>query len=80
MATLTPDELRALPPEFLAENNNSQRLIDTSIAFIVIPTIIYVLFLFSRTLCARRNGWETWVLYPLSYLLTIGVCILGICK
>ncbi|RYP24957.1 hypothetical protein DL765_000185 [Monosporascus sp. GIB2] len=78
MATLTPDELLALPPEYLAENNNSQKLMDISVSFIVIPSIIYALFLLSRTLYADRNGWETWVLYPLSYLLTMGACVIGI--
>ncbi|RYO85436.1 hypothetical protein DL764_009172 [Monosporascus ibericus] len=78
MATLNPDDLRALPPEYLAENNNSQKLMDISVAFMVISTVVYALFLLSRTLYSSRNGWETWVLYPLSYLLTMGACVIGI--
>lgn len=78
MPTSTRDELSALSPEYLAEENNTQPLIGTCIAFIVIPTVVYAMFLVSRIFCASRNGWEVWALYPLSYLLTIASCIIGI--
>ncbi|RYP41691.1 hypothetical protein DL767_000896 [Monosporascus sp. MG133] len=78
MATLTPDELGALPPEYFAENNDSQKLMNISVTFIVISTVVYALFLLSRTLYSSRNGWETWALYPLSYLLTVGAGVIGI--
>lgn len=76
----TPAELAMLTPAYLAESNHSERLMGTSIAFIVISTVVYISFISSRVLFAERNGWETWVLYPLSYVCIIGLCAIGICE
>lgn len=64
-------------PEFLAEDN-SQQTIDASIAGIVFITAVYATFLTSRLFYSERNYWEFWVLYPLSYLVCLGLCIGGI--
>ncbi|GAW14705.1 hypothetical protein ANO14919_041080 [Xylariales sp. No.14919] len=61
-------------PEFLAADVHG-KLQDAGIAFIVITTVIYFLFNVSRISCAERNGWEFWVLYPISYFLQL---VLGI--
>ncbi|KAJ3579325.1 hypothetical protein NPX13_g1240 [Xylaria arbuscula] len=77
-STPSVEDLASLPPEYLAVDTHL-KLLHTSIAFIVLTTVIYILFLVSRIFCAQRNGWETWVLYPISYLfqLLLGIlCIL----
>ncbi|KAI1733377.1 hypothetical protein F4680DRAFT_441909 [Xylaria scruposa] len=78
MSSPTPQELASLSPEYLAEDNNSRALLATSIAFIVVSTVIYTLFVISRVFYANRNGWETWTLYPLSYICNMGLCTIGI--
>lgn len=75
----TEGELDTYSPAYLAEDD-SQRLIDASVAAIVVITIIYAMFLTSRMVYAERNHWEIWVLYPLSYFLCLGICINGVCK
>ncbi|KAI1387437.1 uncharacterized protein F4822DRAFT_430185 [Hypoxylon trugodes] len=70
--------LEQLSPEYLSENNGSSRLMNTSIAFIVLSTVIYAAFVVSRVSLVARNGWETWTLYPLSYLLALALCVIGI--
>ncbi|KAG6362557.1 hypothetical protein INS49_007649 [Diaporthe citri] len=69
--------LDSYSPEYLAEDD-SQRLIDASISVIVVITIVLAIFLISRLFCAERNHWEVWILYPLNYLLCLGLCINGI--
>ncbi|KAH8885978.1 hypothetical protein GQ53DRAFT_845118 [Thozetella sp. PMI_491] len=73
----TTGNLTSLPPEYLAEYNG-QKLMDGSIAIIVLITVVYVLFNVSRFFFAERNSLETWVLYPISYLFSLGSCILCI--
>lgn len=70
----TREELMALSPEYLAENHG-YRLTNTSIAFIVLTTVIYGLFIISRMFFVRRNGWEIWSLYPLGYLSSLALAI-----
>lgn len=80
MATPTAEQLMSLPPEYLAEVNDTNKLLGTSIVFIVVPTIVYTFFVISRSVYASRNGWETWVLYPISFACVIGLCVIGICE
>ncbi|KAK4183165.1 hypothetical protein QBC35DRAFT_508565 [Podospora australis] len=72
----TLEMLLALPPEYMNEVNNPERLSNSGIAFLVLITVIYILFNISRYFHAERNHWEVWVLYPLSYVLSVGMCIL----
>lgn len=71
--------LDSYSPEYLAEDD-SQRLINASVAVTVVITIVLAIFLISRLFCAERNHWEVWVLYPFNYLLCLGSCINGICE
>lgn len=71
----TKEELMALPPEYLAEDLG-HRLTATSIAFIVLVTVVYGLFVASRVFFVKRNGWEIWTLYPLGYLASLGMGII----
>ncbi|KAK2596435.1 hypothetical protein N8I77_013325 [Diaporthe amygdali] len=73
----TKGGLDSYSPEYLAEDD-SQSLIDASVAVIVVITIVYAMFLISRLFCAEHNHWEFRVLYPFSYLLCLGLCINGI--
>lgn len=75
----TKGGLDSYSPEYLAEDD-SQSLIDASVAVIVVITIVYAMFLISRLFCAEHNHWEFRVLYPFSYLLCLGLCINGICE
>lgn len=69
----------AYPVDYLAEDD-SQKLINASIVVILVITIVYAMFLASRFFFAECNHWEIWVLYPLSYLVCLGLCITGVCK
>jgi hypothetical protein len=74
MSVPTPEELAALSPEFLAEDN-SAGIYHVTIPFLVIETIVFVLFIIARLFYAERNYWETWVFHPLSYIANLGLCI-----
>jgi hypothetical protein len=74
MSLPTPEELMALPPQFLAEDVG-HRLVNATIPLTVIITIVFALFIASRVAYSDRNGWDVWVFYPLSYLSCLGVCI-----
>jgi len=75
----SPGGMPSLPPEYLQEDIG-YKLLDTAIAFMVLTTIIYALFVTSRLFCAERNGWEFWILYPVSYLTCMTLCVTCICK
>jgi hypothetical protein len=80
MATITPELLKLLPSEFLAENVG-QPLFNVSVAFIILQTFFFVLFVASRfTVRSASYGIETWCLIPAAYVLCIGHCINGIRK
>ncbi|KAI1763224.1 hypothetical protein GGR53DRAFT_531687 [Hypoxylon sp. FL1150] len=78
-AASAEQDLLNLPPEFLAVDIH-QKLMDASIAFIILSTLTYALFNISRITCAERNGWETWTVYPFSYICSLALSILGILK
>lgn len=54
------------------------RLTKSAIAVLVLIHVVYVSFIASRAFCAERNHWETWTLYPLSYLWSVGMCVICI--
>lgn len=76
---MTPGQPAHLPPELLAQDN-SQRLLNVLIAFLVIETVFGCLFITSRLILRNYNGVETWCFMPLGYLFCIASCITGICK
>ncbi|KAJ2997444.1 hypothetical protein NUW58_g650 [Xylaria curta] len=76
MSASSRENSTAFPPEYLYERNDPQKLKDASIAFIVLPTIVFTLFVISRAFCANRNTWETWVLYPVAFIATLSNSIL----
>ncbi|KAI1170394.1 hypothetical protein F4777DRAFT_569313 [Nemania sp. FL0916] len=73
----SPEVLASLSPDFLAIDIH-QKLLSASIALLVVITVVYALFVISRTFCAERNEWEVWVLYPFSYLTNVALCIVSI--
>lgn len=75
----TLEELLALPPEYMAEDIG-QRLMDASIALIVVINVVYVLFILSRVYMAERNYWEVWTIYPISYGFVLTQAILCVCE
>ena len=70
----------APPPEFLAESNHPERMVYCGITVSVIITLVYVMFITSRSFFAERNGWEVWAVFPLSYLVCLATCVLTIRK
>ncbi|KAF2177054.1 hypothetical protein K469DRAFT_677757 [Zopfia rhizophila CBS 207.26] len=77
MTTPTLEQLQALPPEYLAEDS-SKKLIDTSIAFIVVPTFIFMLFCASRTLHNKKDPWDVWILVSFSWACVVALSLVGI--
>ncbi|OTA59690.1 hypothetical protein K449DRAFT_435947 [Hypoxylon sp. EC38] len=73
----TLQESSGLPPDFIAIDDH-QKLMNASVVFMLVTTVIYILFNTSRLLHAERNGWETWTLYPLSYICSLAISIIGI--
>ncbi|KAL9115409.1 MAG: hypothetical protein Q9227_000730 [Pyrenula ochraceoflavens] len=74
---MTPAQLAKLPPEYLAEDR-SQSLLHLCIAFIVVETIFFGIFVASRVVLKNYRGIETWCFMPLAYIFGLGCCILGI--
>ncbi|KAI9154919.1 Satratoxin biosynthesis SC12 cluster protein [Paramyrothecium foliicola] len=74
MSMPTPEQLAALPADFLAEDKG-QKLMDAAIAITVFITIFFTLFLSARIGWSERNGWDIWLFYPLSFLSSLGLCI-----
>ncbi len=54
------------PPEYLAENN-SQQLLNVIIAFGVLETVFFVLFVTARTINKTVNGVDFWLM-PMAYI------------
>jgi NADH:ubiquinone oxidoreductase subunit 3 (subunit A) len=78
---MTPAQLMVLPPEYLMEvNPNSRQLYNTLIAFIVVDTIVLILFLISTTMALGQSLVELYVLIPLGYLGVLGIALAGIRK
>jgi len=67
-------------PEYLAEINNPDICTHTAYAFMVIMTVVYAFFMASRYFYTEKNGWEIWCLYPLSYIVNLVLCVVGICE
>ncbi|KAM3064770.1 hypothetical protein ACMFMF_011765 [Clarireedia jacksonii] len=63
-------------PHFLAEDH-SQVLFNVTLAFTILSTLVYILFLVSRAFCAERNSWEIWVFTGLAYTFNIGLWAIG---
>jgi len=62
-------------PEYLAETSKPESALVVGILFLVLITLIYIAFVVSRVFFAKRNGWELWAVYPLSYLSCLCLCI-----
>jgi hypothetical protein len=77
MTTPTAEQLLALPPEYLAQDG-SRKLMDTSIAFIIVTTVILGLFCASRIIHNAKDSWDVWALIPFSSVCVIGLCVIGI--
>ncbi|KAH8702538.1 hypothetical protein BGW36DRAFT_424810 [Talaromyces proteolyticus] len=73
----TPEQLMALPPEYLAQDNGA-KLNNTGIAFIVLLSVVYALFIISQMFFVERTGWTMWTLYPLGYLFSLSLAIICI--
>lgn len=76
---MSPEQLAKLSPEYLAENE-SRRLLNVSIAFLVIETIFFVMFVASRFILRNYNGIEVWCFMPLAYVCCVANSVLGIRK
>lgn len=50
------------------------------VAIMVVGTVIFALFNISQFCFVKRPGWETRILYPLSYLYMLSSFVLGLCK
>lgn len=79
MASMTPQQLARLSPEFLAEDR-SHILLRVSVALIVLQTIFFALFVASRLTVRSSLGTETWFLMPAAYIFCLGQCVLLISK
>lgn len=60
--------------------DSSYKLLATTYTFIVLITVVYILFAISRVFCAERNHWEIWVIYPIAYIFCLVISITCICK
>lgn len=73
-------QLAHLPPEYLAENQGRSLLL-VSIAFFVVETVFFGMFMASRVMLLKNySGVETWLFMPLGYMLCVSSCALGICQ
>jgi hypothetical protein len=80
MVTMTPEQLMALPPEYMAEvNPNAHQLFNTSVGFIVVDTVILILFIISTRMAREPSPVELYFLIPVGYLTVIGNALIGIC-
>lgn len=79
MATFTKEQLLALGPEFLAEDV-TYKLINSSVAFLVVQTVVFVMYMSSRMIHGTGNGWTTWLLVPASYICVLALSVSGIRK
>lgn len=68
-----------LTPEFLAEDG-SQVLLNVTIALTILTTLVFILFITSRTFCAERNTLEIWILPVCSYICCAGLWTIGFCE
>lgn len=71
------EQLLQLSPEYLSQDN-SRRLIDTTIAILVVTTVVFTLFVISRLIHHAKDPWDVWILLPFSYLCILGLAVLGI--
>jgi hypothetical protein len=77
-ASPTPEQLMALSPEYLAQDIGA-KLTNTSIAFIILLSVIYALYIISQMFFVERTSWTMWTLYPLGYLFSLSLAIICIC-
>lgn len=75
----TIDQLKQLPPQFLAEYKG-HAILNLGIAFIVVETFFFAMFVGSRFVLVNYTGIETWGFMPLGYLFGISNCVIGIRK
>ncbi|PVH95531.1 hypothetical protein DM02DRAFT_690005 [Periconia macrospinosa] len=73
----TVEELMALPPEYLAEDQGG-KLLQTSIAFLILVPLFFGFFVTSRIVHGSKDTWDVWVLSTISVLTCVSLCILGI--
>ena len=74
----TPSVVRTYPPGFLKEYQGD-RLLATSIAFIIVDVLFVTLRIYSRRLAGTTRSWDDYLIPP-ALVFNIGVCIVGICK
>jgi hypothetical protein len=75
----TYEQLMELPPEYLSEDQ-SYKLLNASIAFLVVQTLVFCGYLTSRWLHKGSNQWSTTGLVMASYLCQLSLSIAGMCK
>ena len=63
------------PPEYLAEDR-SRVLLNLVIAFIVLETTFFTLFMTARYMNRTLNGWDVYFMIP-AYLAAMGHCIVA---
>lgn len=68
-----------LSPEYLAEDRG-RPLFNVSVAFIVLETLFFAMFVASRFVLRNYRDIETWCFMPLGYLFGIALCCLSICE
>jgi hydrogenase-4 membrane subunit HyfE len=79
MDNLNIDALRALPPEYLAEDRGGD-LFRVSVAFIALETVFISLFLIARGTNKTIRSPEALYLMPAAYIFCVSVAIVGICE
>lgn len=81
MAALTPEQLSALTPAYMAEvNPTSHHMYDTAVAFMVLNTLFLGLLITSLVMKGGKIDLEVFFLVPLSYLTVMGNAIIGFRK
>ena len=81
MSGITPEMLMALPPEYFMESNPASRhLQNTSVAVIVIATVVFILFVISTHMTHEHSPVEMYFLMPVAYLGVMGIAVIGIRK
>lgn len=81
MVTPTLEQLKALPEAYLMEQNpTSSQMYRTSIAFIIVDTLVFSAFIYATYRNPKRSRIEQFFLMPLAYLSAIGMCLTGICE
>lgn len=76
--SINSTQLAALPPEYLAEDI-SGTLMGVAILFLVLQTIIFILYYTTQYIHRTHRGVETWFLIPFSFTTCTAQCINGLC-